>query len=445
MNNPSADLAPLELLSAAIPVEHLAKLRHDIESLGSRCLRKGMPEPELRIGAAHFIPDPRRSAPASRAISQIEVVDVSLALPELIALAGWSLLGRVDPLPDGRPLVVRVPGTQNIPLPAVRSPYECLYCGKVRTRRETFLVVHQSGRTSQVGRTCLRDFLGHDPSPLLWWAARLEELRLKFVGWSGAGTGVRFYFTDEVLSLAARVAARDGYLGRSRANQINHGSGTAVPVEPTSAKVAWRLDVPPFPHRARISRSAAITAWDARYADDATAQELLALTRAELSRLDAAPTSEWEANVTSVTSNQMVREAHLGIAVSAVVLGLKLQDKITRAKILPPSRHLGTVGERLHNLDAVIVLIKQFDAEDSIWGGRTLLKFQTDEAALLWWASGSPTRREPPYTAWALGDRVRLTGTVRAHQTDRYDGRPITVLTRCLLEPSPVTPVAYGP
>jgi hypothetical protein len=426
-----------KILSAAIPIEHLVKLRRDIDSLGSRCLRKGMPEPELTMGPAHFIADPRYNVAKGALVPQIEVSDVTMMVPERVAMAGWSLLGRVDALPDGRPLVARTPGTEDVPLPPLRSPYECVHCGKVRDRRETFLMVHVSGRTAQVGRTCLRDFLGHDPAPLLWWAARIEEWRTRFAGYSGGGVSVRFYRTDAVLTLAARVASHGGYMGRGRARQINEeveASGVGHIVEPTSAKVSWRLDPPPFGRTARTSRTAAIAAWDARYPDDAPAQDLLALTRSELARVSAGPTSEWEANVAAVTAQQLLREIHLGIAVSAVVLGLKLTERAAKARNLPPSAHMGSVGERLRDLDAVITLVKTYEPDEGDWSARTLIKFQTAGAALTWWATGIPRRREHPYAPWTVGNHVRLTGTVREHATDRYDGRPTTLLTRCVLE-----------
>jgi len=39
--------------------------------------------------------------------------------------------------------------------------------------------------------------------------------------------------------------------------------------------------------------------------------------------------------------------------------------------------------------------------------------------------------------AWKAGDQVVLDGTVHAHEADRYDGRPITMLKRCVLKSRP--------
>jgi hypothetical protein len=38
----------------------------------------------------------------------------------------------------------------------------CEHCHLSRGRKETFIVRHEDGRMVQVGRQCLRDFLGHD-------------------------------------------------------------------------------------------------------------------------------------------------------------------------------------------------------------------------------------------------------------------------------------------
>lgn len=430
-------MADIEILKATVPAAALAEITHKVDLMARRCMRTGMPAPLLAETGRHFVPDYSAAAPGTPVaqLPKIEMVDLELTTPAVIELGGWSLLGRVDALPDGTALVARTPGTEAMPLPLIAGAYVCDHCGKPRTRNATFLVYNAGGQVHQVGRNCLRDFLGHDPAALIWWHEALVNLTS---GLGGYGLrGEHLWDTDEVLALAARVAAHGGFLGRGKAAEINQDIDDRDLLRPhvisTSGEVAWRLDPPPVGSRERLDSEARIAAWDERYPDDAAAAELLTVTREALATL--APTSEWEANVVAVVAQPLLRSRHFGVAVSAVVLGLKRQDREVAARNRPaplPSRHLGEIGERL-TLPATVAFVREFSAE---WGTRTLIKFQAPEGVLLWWASGSPVRPDrDELTPWAVGDEVTVTGTVKAHESDRYDGRDVTVLNRCKLTP----------
>jgi hypothetical protein len=428
-------------LSATIPIEHLEEVRKHVAKLAARAARKGMPVPDLEQSAPYFIPDPSfvpsRYSGVGLIVPQIEVVDVAILAPDSIALGGWSLVGRVDTLPDGSAFVARTPGTEATPLPPIADPKACAYCHKRRIRCETFLVGQPNGEIVQVGRSCLRDFLGHDPAALLWWHQSLSGLKTSIGGFAGF-TGIgRVYLTDDILTLAARVAAQVGYLSRTRARAINdqidaNGLGGAY-VSTTAEIVGWRLGPPLGLPPRKLDR--ATLAWELRYPDDAPARSLLALTRTQLSRVLATPANEWEASLAQIVKLPVVRARHLGVATSAVLLGLKEQERIAKAKVLPPSAHLGAVGERLRGLEAEITFTKSHVGG---FGPETLLKFQSATALLGWWGTGTPGHGGYPNAqAWQVGDQVILDGTVSAHEADRYDGRSITMLKRCVLKSRP--------
>ena len=99
---------------------------------------------------------------------------------------------------------------------------------------------------------------------------------------------------------------------------------------------------------------------------------------------------------------------------------------------LPAPKHLAApVGTRVRGVLATYVRAHSFDGHY----GRTYIEtFVADDGAVLvwmgsgWWptdARGQPTRR-------CMGTRVRLTGTVKAH--DAYEGMPQTMVSRCKVE-----------
>ena len=432
-------------IQVTIPAENLKEVHKHINLFLSRCGRKGLPKPQFIESKPYFQADHEvdgwyHNLPKP----QIEVVDITLISPR-VALEGWSLLGRVDRLPDGSPLVARTPGTESIILPDIADPLECQYCKKRRVRIETFLVSHYDGRTCQVGRNCLRDFLGHDPALLLWWYRTLDELKTASSGWGLYTPAIgRIYPTELILNLTARVAAHGGFLSRSKAHEINDNNAAKdIPrhVVATADKVAWRLEPRNYYRTERPRWYGEVSVWDSNYPEDAASNELLDLTHQALEKLHTqGPTSEWESNVSAVTEQGFMRPLHLGTGVSAIILGLRAQERVKQQKTLPPSKHFGTIGERI-TVPVTVSFMRQIE-EENAWGGTSyLIKFRHAEGDFFWFASRLPTHKgvpDPTYPAselpLALGDEIILKGTVMAHEEDRYTHLPITKLSRCVVE-----------
>lgn len=158
--------------------------------------------------------------------------------------ATWNFVGVITPSAQGRPLLKLAPSTEDTP--GIRqmysaNPYYCDYCRKVRQRNETFIV--QNGDTyRQVGRNCLRDFVGGaDPQALLnyfSWFQTPEALEQRLWGsvggrgddehgMGGGHRGERYRSVEGVLATTlAVVEVRGGYVsskaesGRSTASDV---------------------------------------------------------------------------------------------------------------------------------------------------------------------------------------------------------------------------------
>lgn len=408
-----------------VPVEHLAKVLKRVKAAQAKAGRLGVPVPTVSVGEHRLVPDPRwqdGSDDWADKAPKIIAAPVTVEAPEHLGLPGYTLLARVDRLPDGSPLVVRTPGTEGIPLPAIESAGYCDHCRAVRRRRETFLV-HGPDGTHQVGRQCLRDFLGADPEALLWWSSWTRSLVEGYEEAWGSASDL-YYLTDSVLLLASRVAARAGYLSASKREALfgRRQAGDPPPPDTTKAIVLDWFS-PPTSRRDRE----ALDKIEAKFPLDEDAQRLYEATRGALDVLQPNG-NEWLQNVALVTSQDEIDPKHLGIAVSAVLLGLRAiedsQPKPEAPEIV--SRPLGAVGERLRALPVTVTFIRHFDSE---WGTRTLIKVRAEEAEadLLWWASGYLSDD-------IVGQQRALTGTVKAHETDKYTRRPVTVVTRASLE-----------
>lgn len=102
--------------------------------------------------------------------------DVSLT-GEAPKIAGYTFIARLDhntdPSGDSN-LVWGAPGKTIAPEERNLSA-NCDHCNRKRSRRDTFLLKSDNtGKTIQVGRTCLADFLGHDPEQFLKYCRLLK-------------------------------------------------------------------------------------------------------------------------------------------------------------------------------------------------------------------------------------------------------------------------------
>lgn len=90
-----------------------------------------------------------------------------------------------------------------------------------------------------------------------------------------------------------------------------------------------------------------------------------------------------------------------------------------------PKGHLGEIGERLRNLNAEVVMVRQYESRNYATGApesRTIVKFRTIAGQSLVWFTGWSSLEE--------GDKVSLTGTVKKHES--RDGEDQTIITRCI-------------
>lgn len=83
------------------------------------------------------------------------IIEVSGVSPKF---EGFEFLGTIN-FTEGGNLLKSVPGFE-MPLVYSTAKPVCDHCGKLRGRKNTFLV-KKGGNIWQVGRSCLRDFLGH--------------------------------------------------------------------------------------------------------------------------------------------------------------------------------------------------------------------------------------------------------------------------------------------
>jgi len=339
-------------------------------------------------------------------------------------LAGWRFVATIEHDESGKAILRSVPGI-DIELAEYRlaDPAWCDHCQLDRRRTETFVVVHDDGTRKRVGRTCLKDFMGHgDPVALARWLEMilgLDEFLGEYdddEGFFGGGGGQRAYESKEVLATAARIVNTIGWVPRSKADLGGRGPATAgivldvlnPPKDPSRELREWLENLLPG------------------LQDEAEAAEVLEWLRA-LGERDGLSDYEW--NLSVVAEADYVTARRIAMLASGVVAfrrekerELKIREAAARC-----NEWLGEVGQRLRGIEVTVETVRHGEGHYGFW--TLLLMRDADGRTLKWFAAGE--------LEVAAGDEFLLDGTVKEHEVYRPEGSEVelrqTGLTRCKL------------
>jgi len=219
---------------------------------------------EPRVETKSFIPREYRDRMDSFTYARQRVytwlsVEINGEVP---VLKGWKFLARVEHRrEDGANLVHSHPSAGEEVPEIYRDRRECDHCGHNRYRKDTFIVKHvETGAYKQVGRTCLKDFMGHkNPEALAKYFAGIAEIEdyLKAFtsqasddDFSEVGHGFRYvpqFQIEEILAFTSAWIRLDGYTSKTQAREREMVSTAECVVEhygePMRIEKAFGMDV----------------------------------------------------------------------------------------------------------------------------------------------------------------------------------------------------------
>ena len=225
----------VEIPTYTIPVWNIPVLEQRVAKLSKRAIKLGCDPLAITIHEENMVDDPKISAEVKKdlkkkllPIPQIKVCTVTIdgATPKL---AGWKFVGTLDhySLP-GNVIVNTVPG-EVVPQEFHTGDPLCGHCNKIRQRKETFVVENDDGRTMQVGRQCIKDFLGHNPAQLIGWLQSLYELTADEEDERFYGGRVEHYLDlTQVLVTSAAVIRNHGWTPRSAESPERQATSSRV-------------------------------------------------------------------------------------------------------------------------------------------------------------------------------------------------------------------------
>lgn len=372
-----------------IPDENLPKLREKIAKLSKRAEK--LTGEKIHLMEIGFQDNEKDNGAVNR------VWEVFIAGPEP-KLNGYEFVARIDHANEVGNIVRSVPGSE-IPGSYREANPNCDHCGHNRYRRDTFIVRNtETGEHTQVGSSCLKDFLGHgDPQKM----AKLAELYGFANEYATAATerevGVDYRFIGlETFGAHVICMVRNfGWTPKSKA------------WEERPATVARALGNM-FPGRHE-------TVYEPTDQDYEHAQQ--AMEWAQSLPENKETLSDYEYNINVISASGVIEMRSTGLAASIFGVWYNRNVKDTGLPNIKNSTHQGQVKERIER--RVQVLFTKVC--DSFYGPSTLHKLADENGnCYVWFNSGSKDLQQ--------GESVKIRGTVKKH--DSYNGVQQTTLNR---------------
>lgn len=330
-------------------------------------------------------------------VVKIEVVG------ETPVLNGWSLVGVLEHV-EGEVILHSI-NDEPIPVKYRTANRACDHCQFVRNRNETFIVRNEKGEHRQIGRQCLKDFLGS--SDFIYnLAAEAEMLIQSYVfassceGFEGAGGGGPIYAPLTYFVAASYAAAEKfGWMSRSKASEQCQVS--------TSDRVWNHIFPNPF------SKLEKFTVSDENMAKAEEAIDFVLNKWTE--------TTDFACNIQSIIRIGGVKAKHAGYAAAiTIVYDRELQRK--RENVNSTSEYVGEVGKRME-MDVRCDFRKVIDGNDWV-PTKTIYKFSDSKGNVFtWFASGT-------VETFKVDESYRIKGTVKKHDIDKYSNKKTTYLSR---------------
>lgn len=403
-----------------IPERNLARLQGEIEKLNRRAVKLGVPAITVAVGAFVDHPIPRAETDIGpQRFTRVYDVEVTGETPKF---AGWTFGATIEHTDEGN-VLRKMPGCE-IEMTAYRDCRPaCDHCRQNRNRRDTFVVIHDNGELKQVGRNCLRDFLGHaNPEALAKQAElmfSLGELCSMAEDDDERGLVDRRVSLLEFLGHVAQFTLLHGFMTGKQAREKSDVTGQPVPS--TSAR-AWSNMFP-----SREDRDSVIPV-----SEQATqlAQTAVDYVCAQFGESPRESLNDFSHNMLVIASCVSIEPRNGGLAAYLIAFyqrEVERQAARQRAQAQgAASAYFGEIKERYRNV--ALTFISSLELGESQWGIRSLHRFVDAAGNVFVWITGNAVYNSAGQIA-VLNDKLTMDFTVASHND--YKGTKQTIITRC--------------
>lgn len=208
-----------------IPLCNIDKLHKQFEKINKRADKIGVDRVQIieHDQYSNVHPDFKHQAKINgeHTVPHVQwvIVEIKGNAPKI---DGYQFIGTLDHYTvPGSVIVKTVPG-YNIPSDYFNTTNICDHCNKYRARIETFVLYNQQqNQYVQVGRNCLKDFFGHDPSKVARFLSALFSIEDQVNEQFGITSTLLDYQFDAkyVLNVTIACIRKFGWTSKAKAEQ----------------------------------------------------------------------------------------------------------------------------------------------------------------------------------------------------------------------------------
>lgn len=372
------------MVSIKVSEGRLSYLHEKLAKLNKKAVKLNLPEIVSKVTG--FYPEVlnERGQIKTRAFWSVDLDGTSPGL-------AYTFVGTVEHH-DGGNILRSVPG-QEINEKFRQAKSVCAHCEKFRSRKDTFVVV-LDGEQKQVGRSCVKDFLGHQSLEQIKLYAELGELTEKAYE---DDPGYRFGSSEiQVVTFVVMAFRAIRSLGWVSAKNASIGQSPTSSVATTlyaGLRAAKDQTTPPT-------------------------EEELAEANEAIFFAKSRSSSSFEKNMAVVANLPALDHKHLGIASCIALSFMKFKEEETRKSIPDTSEWIGSVKDKVE-VEVKIVSIRSFEGS---FGPVHIYNMADPMGNNIVWKT----------TVRDLGEEnstFKLRGTIKEHTMFR--NKKQTVLTRC--------------
>lgn len=322
------------------------------------------------------------------------LVDVIGCIPKI---GDYNLVSVITKTESGQSIVNNVPG-ESTPESFRDNDFFCDHCNINRYRKEV-VIIRDGNDYKQVGKTCLKDYLGEDLETLVNKFKFIYNTCDQANEYLGACSPLvqTIPYMERVSSIIRKV----GYISSTK----SYDNPGVVPTK----DIAWKIYLNPhseFSKNFIKENDIAIEDVDKNLAEDALDWALSLETN-----------NDFDANLKTIASEENIGYKLCGYVACIIPCYSNYLNKKSEEKHQPNSDWIGNVKDRLED-SAKVVFMKELETQ---FGLTTLIKFLTkDGNVLTWFASGEPD--------FSMNEECDIKFTVKKH--DEYNGVKQTIVNR---------------
>ena len=399
----------METRSFVIPAANKTSVEKQIEKLNKRAKRIGTDLITLTWGKAFMdrqqllIPDPNDpSLPPKYIDNTYLALPVEVEGPLDVSHDGWQFLATIQHLKTGENIIRSIMDA-DIPKRYRTAGSDCEHCNTKRYRKDTYLVLHDTGVVVQVGSSCIKTFLGDEtPENILHRANFIAELMSFLEGSKKIGPGGppgsapdydELFHIEMFLENTSAAIRQYGWLSKGKAYE---DGGI-----PTAQRVENRIYYGSITHPVNdgdkeLARKAA------EWAENLSDREC--------------DDSDYLFNIRAIARSGMVGVRTFGFAASIIPAYQRSQNSKTSSV----SKHIGAAGDKIQ----VVLTLRNSFSFMSSFGYCTKYIFEDEDSNVFTWTTSANKD-------FNTDETYKIKASIKGH--GEYKGTKQTILTRCRL------------